>query len=312
MLAPRSSRLDERPNMWKRLRFALMACLTGGLVAWLGLTNAAADIEGEAPAAYCTAMDYQAYLSLSNDRRLELAPAFKLEVAEQFLADCPRRIERPSVQRAAGRYALDAGDATRAAAHFEAADLAGAPFNRADRLDQMTALIATGQADFAWRIRDRAIADWLRRLNADGLSTHTTMRLRDGLVHHIVFDAVDPQQRQREIWMGVPYGAGWPAVISHGSDLRRIALLKLRRGAAAETLQHIDLVRCRGRETLVDREGAILPSEAKAAALTALKVYLRSPDIRYERRSEEDPVPACFGVERLFVTPDPRTAQPIW
>jgi len=287
------------------IRILALSAALAALSVQLPATAEVSDISVEA--SECTTRDYQAMERRLEDPNVEGTPTFRLTVLETFVSMCPDRIEMPFVARRAARAALDSGDAERALALYQIAIYQGAPFDRAARLDYITALVETGASDRAWALRDQEVARWLEELEQRGIANIDTERLRDGVLHHITFDAVDPNFHQSEVWLAVPFSGGWPAAIVLGADEKRKALRRLVSGDEAVTYQHLDLVRCRGRTTLTQKDSGLASIDVAAIAEETAKSYLRHPDVHY-RQLEGDPVGTCYDTHRLFVSPDPRQA----
>ncbi|MEM9668909.1 MAG: hypothetical protein AAF950_08295 [Pseudomonadota bacterium] len=285
------------------------ALLSFVLASGVVTTSAHADAKWEdaVSALQCSTQDYQAMEARLEDSEYESTPAFRLEILEEFLSDCPGRIEGPSLAKRAARAALDSGDAVRALTHFQTAIYQGAPFDRESRLDYMTTLVETGQFDRAWTLRDQEVDRWLREIDRRGVASIETERLRDGFLHHINFNAVDPDFQQSDVWLAVPFYDGWPVAIVLGADQKRVALRRLISGEDALTYQHLDLVRCRGRTTLLQKDKGLARVDVSEIALEAANSYLRNPDVYYEHK-EGAPIGTCYDTHRMFVLPDPQTA----
>ena len=284
----------------------LIAGLWGGALlgpAWAAVED---DVERET----CSAEDYRTLRADLESTDVEMTPEASLALMEDYLLRCPDRIETPSIARLAGRAALDAGDADRALALYQIALYQGAPFDRDSRINYMSVLLETGAEARAWALRDQEVAHWLGELDQRGVANVTTQRLRDGWVHHVVLRATDPDFGQSELWVAVPHAAGWPAAIVRASDPKRVALRRLVQGSGAEAYEHLDLVRCYGRATLVQSDTGLAATDVDAIALDAVKTYLRRPDL-HRLRDNAAPVSSCLDTHRLFVSPDPRYALPI-
>lgn len=259
----------------------------------------------------CSLQDYRAFEAQLIDPNVEVTPDFMLSVMQGFLATCPHRIEVPSIVRRAARVALDTGDPALALVLYEQALEMAAPFERTDKLDLMAALIEMGEAERAWTLRDEIIVSWLNELEQNGLAEIASARLRDGIIHHARFGAVDANHAQSEVWLVVPYSGGWPAAIARGADKKRVALRQMVHGVEARAYEHLDLIQCRSRVTLAQNDAGLAAIDVDEVVMNAAKTYLRQPDKRFQR-AEMVPVGTCIAAHRMFVSPNPRTAIPVW
>lgn len=299
--------MSEKQKSLLRALCALMAGLVSVLLA--DRHSLAQTRTEKAPA--CASIDYIDYQALRRTAPIEGTPAEYLALAEAFLERCAARPEAGRVALQAARHALDTGQARKALDYFNMARIGFASFQRQDRLDYMTALILNGEAPLAWAMRDAEIALWLEKLAFDGLASVETIRLRDGLVYKIVFDAVDPARRESVAWLAAPFGAGFPATISLSADKALIALLKLRAGEAATGLQQLKLRRCHGQDTLASQIDAMTETDAHDRAMAAAKAYLAQPD-HVQATAPGQPIATCYHAERLFIAPDPETATSLY
>lgn len=295
--------------MTKRIAKSLTLVMTGIFSLLVGLTHAAAS-EGKAfePAA-CEQDSEAAFETMLSNSSMEVTPSYALERAVDYLTHCAGEPGSGAIARRAGRFALDAGDAGRAIELYEQARAYGARFSRADRLDLIAALVAEGHDGLAWSLRDDEVRRWLFELERTGFSEITETRLRDGMVYHVRFDAIDPALRQREAWLAVPYEAGWPVAVVRGADGARVSLRRLVAGRAAQSYEHLDLVRCHGRRTIIKADQGFAGVDLEAVATETAIAYLADPDTTMSAALGQ-PLPSCFDTHRLFVSPDPSTAVP--
>lgn len=288
-------------------RFMISALAAGISVCSFALADTADQLTSSAKE--CTSRDYRAMEARLEDNTVESTPAFNLSVMETFVSMCPYRIERPSVARRAARAALDVGDPNRALALYQIAIYEGAAFDRQARLDYIATLIETGSSGVAWSLLDQEVARWLGEIDSQGFAQIKTSRLRDGLLHHVSFSAIDPDFKQSDVWLAMPFSGGWPAAIVLGADQKRVGLRKLVKGNEASGYEHLDFVRCRGRTTLTQNDSGLSRADVGAIAEETAKSYLRNPDLYYAYNDGE-PVGTCFDPHRLFVSPDPYKALP--
>lgn len=289
----------------RKLMRVICAIMAGAVALLLG-HDAYAETE-----AACSPADYRAYQDALISPSIEGAPHELLEISEGFLHDCPARPEAPRVALAAARQALDSGDAGRALEHFQTALEGGVYFPHQSRMDYITANLANDNDALAWQLRDAEITHWFEELTETGMARIEQIRLRDGLVYRMEFDAVDPGRRVHLAWMAVPFGPGFPVTITSQSEAQLIALLSLRAGPAAESLEQLVLNRCRGRETLYSTLNGLDESDAERRAMEVIKIYLANPD-RLEARPAGLPMATCFATDRVFIVPDPVTAVPAY
>ncbi|MEO0883367.1 MAG: hypothetical protein AAFY34_11670 [Pseudomonadota bacterium] len=288
------------------VRSLIVSAALLGISAQLCASAEAVDALVQEPE-HCTAQDYRTMEAHLDEPSGEGSPENRLAILERFVSMCPDRIEMPSVARRAARAALDSGDPGRALALYQIAIYQGAPFDRPDRLDYITTLVETGAVDRAWTLLNQEVARWLDEVEHRGVAHIETERLRDGLLHHVTFTAVDPDFQQSDVWFAVPFNGGWPAAIVLGADQKRAALRRMVSGREAMSYEHLDLVRCRGRTTLTQNDGGLGDIDVTAIAKETARSYLRNPDVYYAYE-EGQPVGTCFDPHRLFISPDPRRA----
>lgn len=289
----------------------IICAIIAGLVSVL-LAHTYSFAQEHQPDEYtCSHLDYEEYRRRLKSEPLEGSPQEFLALAEDYLERCNARPEAARVALQAGRNALDTGDATRALEHYDFARRHYAAFQLQDRMDYITSLILNGQADLAWSLRDEEIDLWLETLEADGLADIETIRLRDGVVHKVTYDAVNPDRREETAWLIAPFGSGFPATISLSSDRALVALLKIRAGKEANGLKQLKLRRCHGQDTLISKIDGISDAAAHSVALTAAKAYLLAPD-RVQATDPGSPIASCYHLDRLFIAPDPETAETLY
>lgn len=294
----------------QRILSLICAAMAGIIATLLAHTHSFAQTVEHTPAP-CSNQDYIAYLASLESQTIEGTPAEHLALAEAFLSKCHARPEAGRVTLRAARNALDSGLPEKALSYFDQARASFASFRQQDRMDYMTALILNGQEDLAWQLRDEEVNVWLDKLDHDGLAHVETLRLRDGLVYKVSFDAIDPKRRESIAWLALPFGQGFPATISLSSEDAMIALARIRYGEAASRLKQVKLRRCHGQVTLKNDLNDLSEADAHLIAMEAAKVYLSAPDGVLETEPGQ-PVATCFGLNRLFTAPDPETAKPLY
>lgn len=283
--------------------------ITAAALLLAALANAGEGVKGDPAEAPCSPADRAAFEETLADPATEITPAYALERATLYLARCAGAPGSGDIARRAARSALDAGEASRAIELYEQARAYGASFSRADRLGLIGALVAEGEDRQAWSLRDDEIRRWLFELERSGFAGISETRLPGGTLIHVRYSAVDPVLQQREAWLAVPDDGGWPVAIVRGADQARVALRRLVAGRRAEAYEHLDLVRCHGRETLLQADQGFAGAELGHVAAEAAAAYLAEPDMTMSAAPGE-PLPSCFDTHRLFVSPDPRTAVP--
>ena len=295
---------------WKNTLRVLCATTAGFIAALLAHTHSFAQTMTGAGQP-CSSQDYISYLASLDDEGIEGTPLEHLALGQAFLAKCGTRPEAGRVALRTARNALDAGFPEQALSYFDQARRGFASFRQQDRMDYITALALNGQEDLAWSLRDEEVESWLGRLDHDGLATVETIRLRDGLVYKVTFDAVDPKRREPVAWLALPFGAGFPATISLSSEEAMIALAKIRYGEAGSNLKQVKLHQCHGQVTLINDLDGLSETDAHTIAMEAATAYLAAPD-RVAQTNPGQPIASCFALERLFIAPDPATAETLF
>ncbi|MEL6322841.1 MAG: hypothetical protein AAFQ84_01270 [Pseudomonadota bacterium] len=297
--------------MRKRL-LQLLSIIAAGLVSALFGTFEARAAITEADSRESCSID----MLLDVEKKLsgggpELTPDYGLSVSSDYLAACPGHYGEARILRRAMRFALDAGQPDLAFDYFERAAEVGVRFSRRERLDFIATLIAVGNHPQARALRDLEIVRWQDELKSAGLADVTETQLRDGRLLSVTFEASDPAYGQRKLWVAVPAGDGWPAAVVYAAEPARIALRQLVAGAAARTYEHLDLVHCGGRRVLAQSDRGLGNRDLDEAAHAAAKAYLAQP-FQGRAKAPGEPVSTCRDPDRLFVSPDPSTAVPVW
>jgi hypothetical protein len=288
----------------------LICAIVAGLVATLLAHTHSFAQENITDTEPCSQQDYITYLDGLKSHTTEGTPLEHLQLAEAFMAKCRDRPETGRVALRAARNALDAGRSEVALSYFDQARLSFASFTQQNRIDYITTLILNGQENLAWRLRDSEVHGWLEKLDHDGIASVEIIRLRDGLIYKATFDAVDPKRRESLAWLALPDGAGFPATISLSSEDAMIALAKIRYGKAGNSLKQIKLRKCHGQVTLLSDLNDLSETKANTIAMAAAKAYLAAPD-RVAKTEPGQPIASCFDLDRLFIAPDPNTAEPL-
>jgi len=284
----------------KRMR-AILAIITGLVTLAMAYqlsfaAEASPDVTTDPQA--CTAVTRSAYEDQRALQTIEQSPAYRLAIAEEFLAICNTPLHVQAVAKHAARAALDAGRPDAALSHFEQALNTGASLSEKEQLDYVLALWLNGETERAWTLRDDLIADWL--IEADRFAEITSTNVRDGVIHKLVFNAPVGKVGTQTHWLAQPHGEGWPAAVSLDADPALMALAAFRMGSRAQNLQDLTLIQCRGRQTAARAYGQITPALAEDTAVETLKTYLRQPQSPIAQDAGR-PAAACYATDRLFV-----------
>ena len=247
----------------------------------------------------CSLRDVSVWQMQLTEPAEEATPAYILRVTEAFLNTCPGRPEIREASKIAGMAATDMGEAKRAVAHFANA---GWLHDDTARFYHAAALLANGQADAAWAVRDLMIEDWLDQLSYNPQVDVETTKVPGGTIYALLFMHPDQDTGIGAAWLAAPDGAGWPATLSIGSERQMTAFHRMRAGAQAPKLRHVDLYRCRSRRLLAKAERAIPVDQMQTAATATLIGYLADPD-RLAKTEPGQPLATCLWPQRLFPRP---------
>ncbi len=281
----------------RRIACAILASLVTTFVALYVAQRADAQT-GDA-ATGCALHDVAIWQTQLADPVEEATPAYILRVTEAFLTACPDRPEIHEARKIAGIAAVESGLAKTAITHFQQA---GWLHDSRAQFLFATALLADGQTQQAWSARDTAVANWLDRLSFNPLVDVETTTILGGTLHAVRFMRPDQSSGIRAAWVAVPDGGGWPATLTIGADRQITAFHRLRAGADAPELHHIDLYRCRSRRLLARAETPIPVSEMAAAAALTMIGYLSDPDL-LEPTGPGKPLATCVWPQRLLPRP---------
>ncbi len=271
------------------------AALAAAVVTFVGLYPAP-FAKGETSG--CSLQDVGIWRAELTDPSAEIDPDYILRVTGAFLQRCPDRPEVKEAHRLSGLAANDKGDTRLAVTHFEQAGYlpdAWAKFAYA------AALLAEGEDDQAWMMRDMLVADWLRKLKRRPDADIVSVEVPGGMVHHL---KVTPRGQNEVVlaWTAVPDGAGWPATLSAGPDRQLLAFRQMRAGSEAQQKSVIDLYRCRGRRVLAELDGALPDETFNSTAIAAMTAYLANPDPSVTL-SGPQPLAMCLWPSRLLPVP---------
>ena len=254
----------------------------------------------------CTLKDVAAWQERLSDPIEEATPAYRLRVSEDFIADCPERLETRRAHRLAGLAALDGGLAEAAIAHLEQGRTANEPLGFRAWFGLIAAHLERGNEVAAWRERDALIAHWLDKVTGDGLADIDAHEVRGGTIYKAEFIALEPEDYVRAVWVAVPEEEGWPSAVVLGSETFRASLYKLR-APGTKRLEHIDLIGCRERVTLTQSEGELPLHIADSAAMAAATYYLQQPEMP-SGPGGFDLSTACVWPTKMLPRPDPYKA----
>ncbi len=256
----------------------------------------------EAQSDECSLRDVAAWQTQLLDPDAEITPTYILQATEAFMIRCPERPEFREASKIAAMAATETGDVKKAVAHFANA---GRLRSDAARFYHVAALLADGRDDQAWMLRDTMIEDWLDELSYDPQVDVNTAQVAGGTIHSVRFMRPDQSTGIGAAWLAVPDGAGWPATLTIGSERQLAAFHKMRAGADAPKLRHVDLYRCRGRRLLARAEAEFPLDEMESAAAVTMIGYLSRPDM-LGMTEEGQPLATCLWPNRILPRPSSR------
>jgi len=270
------------------------ATLTSVITTFLGLYGDPFAIGQEVDCGISDVAVWQTQLSEPTE---EASPEYILRVTEAFLSACPNRPEIRDAHRIAAMAAVDLDNADRALAHFDQA----LPLPTAQsQFYYAAALLAANQQDHAWAIRDEMVESWATRIKRNRNVMLDETSVPGGRVYRLTYQAMDNETGFRMAFVAVPNGAGWPATVTLGADRQLSAFHRLRAGADAKPLRHIDLYRCRGRRLLARSDKTLSVDDTTLAAQTSLMAYLANPDTEF---GLDGGITPCLWPERLLPAP---------
>ena len=270
------------------------ATFTSAVTTFLGLYGDPFAFGQEAD---CSLQDVSAWQRLLDYPIEEATPAYVYRVTTDFIDQCPNRPEIRQAQTIAAMAAVSDDDADRALRHFEEA----LPLQTLkSQFYYIAALLADKNSREAWDVRDQVVADWAAKLKRHRSVTLDETRVRGGTVYRVMYNALDPETRNRVDFVADQNGEGWPATITLGSDRQLNAFHRLRAGQDAQPLRHIDLHRCTGRKMLARADASASLTQVTETAETSLMAYLANPDIAYGKDGEIIP---CLWPGRLLPGP---------
>ena len=281
--------------MRERILRYVVATGTALLTSWIGLQKVA-----EAEVRTCSLNDVAAWQVSIETPEEEGTPAYIRKLTEDFIASCPDRPEVSEAHRIAGMAAGWAHDPEGAAEHFE---LAGYQTDVETLFMQASALIATGQSERAWKLRDEAIEYWLSGIVRRSRGDVAIEQIAGGEILHVRFRGTDGENRQTHVWVAKPDGAGWPASLNVSSEAQLNAFHRLSAGESSGDLHLVRLHRCNKRRLLARMPGTLDEAGLNEAARLALIAYLAKPDIPQDGDFE-----TCVFSQRIL--PDVNSAKP--
>ncbi|MEM9053843.1 MAG: hypothetical protein AAGB16_00835 [Pseudomonadota bacterium] len=286
--------MSLNPSLIKTLGRWAFAGLTSVITTFIGLYGDPFAIGQELD---CGLQDVATWQSQLNEPTEEASPEYVLRVTEIFLKTCPNRPETRDAHRVAAMAAVDIDDADRALGHFDQA----LPLPTAQsQFYYAAALLAANQQDEAWTVRDQMIDSWAARIKRQRSVSLDETTVPGGRVYRLTYQALDDETGFRMAFIAVPDGEGWPATVTLGADRQLSAFHRLRAGADAKPLRHIDLYRCRGRRLLARSDKTLSVDDTTLAAQTSLTAYLANPDTEFGMDGDISP---CLWPERLLPAP---------
>jgi hypothetical protein len=286
--------MSFNPSLIKTLGRWALAALTSIITTFIGLYGDPFAVGQEVD---CGLQDVAAWQTQLTQPSEEASPAYVLRVTEGFLNACPGRPETREARRIAAMAAVDLDDADRALSHFEQA--LPLPTLQAQFYYAAT-LLAAGEHDEAWAVRDDMIESWTRKVKRNRTVTLDKATVPGGRVYRLTYQAGEHDGGFRMAFVAVPQDGGWPATVTLGADRQVTAFHRLRAGPEAKPLRHIDLYRCRGRRLLARTDKALSVEETRLAAETSLTAYLANPDTEFGSDGQISP---CLWPERLLPGP---------
>lgn len=281
--------------MRERILRYVVATGTALLTNWIGLQKIA-----EAEARTCSLNDVAAWQVSIASPEEEGTPAYIRKLTEDFIAACPDRPEISEAHRIAAMAAGWARDPEGAAAHFE---LAGYQTDAETLFMHASALIAVGQPERAWKLRDEAIEYWLSGIIRRSRGEVAIEQIAGGEIIHVRFRNTAAENRQTHVWIAKPDGEGWPASLNVSSEAQFNAFHRLSAGEDAGDLHLVRLHRCNTRRLLARMPGTLDEAGLADAARLALKAYLAKPDVPKDGDFE-----TCVFSQRIL--PDVSSAPP--
>ncbi|MEM6534686.1 MAG: hypothetical protein AAF613_03505 [Pseudomonadota bacterium] len=270
---------------------AAIAAATATLV---GLYPAPSAMPGEDG---CSLSDVMVWQSQINDPQEEATPDYLRRVSEAFVRECPERPEVTHAHKIAGLAANTLGDTRAAITHFEGAGWAR---DMTANFAYAAALLAEGEAERAWQVRDDIVAAWRAKIERSAEVDLSIHELEAGKVLRLTFAGAGGAPQTS--WTAIPDGPGWPATLSAGKDRALTAFRNMRDAGRAPDLRVIDFYRCGGRRILARLDQPVDMAELDRAALTAMAAYLARPD-ETVANSTEDRLSMCLWPQRLLPSP---------
>ncbi|MEO0607939.1 MAG: hypothetical protein AAFY82_06890 [Pseudomonadota bacterium] len=269
---------------------AALAAAVTTFIGWAGLAKA--------DPTSCSLRDATAWQLALNDPQIEQTPDHILSVTEAFLAKCPNRPERYDASRLAGIAAADLGAPHRAMRHFQAA---GAMRDLLSNFYAIATYMAADEPRLAWRLRDQMVERWRSRLERHPAVSVSAAASEHGMIYQVYFTRADEHTGVRSVWVGVPYGPGWPATLSFSKDPFRLGLKRIRTSEETSDYRYVDLHRCQGRRALGEIATRLSVTEFDAAASASLAAYMAHPD--QPEDYDTGPVRNCVFPGRLLPSP---------
>lgn len=245
----------------------------------------------------CSLRDVAAWQLQLEEPTEEATPDYVYRVTTEFLDKCPERPEIRQAHAVAAMAAVDADDAGRALPHFEHS----LPLSSLQsQFYYSAALLAAGESQAAWNVRDQMVSDWTRRLERNRSITLDETSVRGGIVYRVKYNALDAETGFRLAFVAVPNGPGWPATVTLGSDRQLNAFHRLRADEGSTPLRHIDLYRCTGRRLLARSDSSLSINKTTETAERSLTAYLARPDTDF---GDGNSIIPCLWPERLLPAP---------
>lgn len=271
------------------------ATLTSAVTTFLGLYGDPFAFGQEVTE--CGLRDVAAWQLKLEEPEQEATPAYIYSITAEFITRCPGRPEIKQAHAIAAMAAVDGNDAGRALIHFDQA----LPLSSLQAQFYYTAaLLAGGEPEAGWDLRDQMVADWVARMDRNRSVTLDQSAVPGGTVYRVIYNALDEETGFQIAFVAVPSEPGWPATVTLGSDRQLSAFHRLRAEENTTPLRHIDLYRCTGRRLLARSNASLSLTETTQTAERSLSAYLSRPDTSY---GDGETIIPCLWPERLLPGP---------
>ncbi len=248
----------------------------------------------------CGLSAVNAYFAALQSDQVEVTPTYRFNTAQAFITACPDRWEVRDAHLVAARGALDSGRALLAARHYNFARKRGGKLSPENLMDEAVVLDAAQNFTGSKAARNRAVYDWIAKLDAEGLADLSVKRVREGSIYTAEFAGEDA--KIKAVWLAVPKGAGLPAAVILRRDPERSAWRSIRHPGAPLDLRVLERQTCRARDLLIESETAIKPESVQTQAMQNLRAYLKAPE-HVEKTQPGRPIASCLWLSDMLHIP---------